>query len=87
MEKMEHLNRINLGWTTITEQLPSSFENVEGLETQGLECCSELDNLPGNIGNFKFKCMDAHGLAISQLPSISSGLLSLSASLLSGLSL
>ncbi|KAH9726980.1 Disease resistance-like protein DSC1 [Citrus sinensis] len=47
MEKMEHLNRINLGWTTITEQLPSSFENVEGLETQGLECCSELDNLPG----------------------------------------
>ncbi|KAH9782985.1 Disease resistance-like protein DSC1 [Citrus sinensis] len=47
MEKMEHLNRINLGRTTITEQLPSSFENVEGLETQCLECCSELDNLPG----------------------------------------
>lgn len=37
MEKMERLNRINLGRTTITEQLRSSFENLEGLEVLGLE--------------------------------------------------
>ncbi|KAK9200670.1 hypothetical protein WN944_015868 [Citrus x changshan-huyou] len=46
---MEHLNQISVGRTTITEQLPSSFENVEGLETPGLEGCSE----PDEIGNFK----------------------------------
>ncbi|KAK9205698.1 hypothetical protein WN943_015967 [Citrus x changshan-huyou] len=85
LEKMEHLNQINLGRTTITEQRPSSFENVKGLETLGF---SELDNLSDNIGNFKsFEYMGAHGSAISQLPSLSSGLVPLSASLLSGLSL
>ncbi|KAH9727013.1 Disease resistance-like protein DSC1 [Citrus sinensis] len=59
---MEHLNQISLGRTTVTEQLPSSFENVEGLETPGLEDCSE----PDEIGNFNsHEYVGAHGSAIS----------------------
>ncbi|XP_024043073.1 TMV resistance protein N [Citrus clementina] len=53
---MEHSNQISVGRTTITEQLPSSCENVEGLETPGLEGCSE----PDEIGNFN---------SLSKLPS------------------
>ncbi|KAK9200665.1 hypothetical protein WN944_015863 [Citrus x changshan-huyou] len=83
LEKMEHLNQINLGRAKITEQRPSSFENVEGLGTQGLEGCSE----PDNIGNLKsHEYVGAHGSATSQLPPLLSGLGSLPASLLSGLS-
>ena len=83
LEKMEHLNQINLGRAKITEQRPSSFENVEGLGTQGLKGCSE----PDNIGNLKsHEYVGAHGSATSQLPSLLSGLGSLPASLLSGLS-
>ncbi|KDO42842.1 hypothetical protein CISIN_1g046888mg [Citrus sinensis] len=55
---LESLKKINLGRTTVTE-LPSSFENIEGLGTLGLER--------------------------SQLPHLLSGLVSLPASLLSGL--
>lgn len=56
--------------TSISEQLPSSFENVIGLETLGLEGCSELDKLPDNIANLKsFEYICAHGSANSQLPS------------------
>ncbi|GAY44827.1 hypothetical protein CUMW_084860, partial [Citrus unshiu] len=77
LEKMEHLNQINLGRAKITEQRPSSFENVEGLGTQGLEGCSE----PDNIGNLKF-----HEYRLQSLPEIPSCLEELDASLLEKLS-
>ena len=70
---MEHSNQISVGRTTITEQLPSSFENVEGLETPSLEGCSE----PDEIGNFNsHEYVGAHGSAISQLPPLLSSLVS-----------
>ncbi|KAL9437213.1 hypothetical protein AB3S75_023126 [Citrus x aurantiifolia] len=75
----ESLEKINLGRATVSE-LPSSFENLEGLGTLGLESWSELDNLKS------FQQIGAHGSTISQLPHLLSGLVSLSASLLSGLS-
>ena len=75
---LESLKKINLGRTTVTE-LPSSFENIEGLGTLGLERSSELDNLKS------FQYIGVHGSTISQLPHLLSGLVSLPASLLSGL--
>lgn len=70
---MEHSNQISVGRTTITEQLPSSCENVEGLETPGLEGCSE----PDEIGNFNSReYVGASGSAISQLPPLLSSLVS-----------
>ncbi|KAH9782923.1 Disease resistance-like protein DSC1 [Citrus sinensis] len=69
LEKMEHLKRIYLGHTAITE-LPSSFENLPGLEVLFVEDCSKLDKLPDNIGNLKsLRYICAAGSAISQLPS------------------
>ncbi|KAH9727457.1 ADP-ribosyl cyclase/cyclic ADP-ribose hydrolase [Citrus sinensis] len=69
LEKMEHLKRIYLGRTAITE-LPSSFENLPGLEVLFVEDCSKLDKLPDNIGNLKsLGHISAAGSAISQLPS------------------
>ncbi|KAL9436805.1 hypothetical protein AB3S75_022783 [Citrus x aurantiifolia] len=69
LEKMEHLKRIYLGGTAITE-LPSSFENLPGLEVLFVEDCSKLDKLPDNIGNLKsLRHISAAGSAISQLPS------------------
>ncbi|KAH9782881.1 ADP-ribosyl cyclase/cyclic ADP-ribose hydrolase [Citrus sinensis] len=71
LEKMEHLERINLNKTAITE-LPSSFENLPGLEELFVEDCSKLDKLPDNIGNLKcLFIISAVGSAISQLPSSS----------------
>ncbi|XP_052292643.1 disease resistance-like protein DSC1 isoform X2 [Citrus sinensis] len=69
LEKMEHLKRIYLGHTTITE-LPSSFENLPGLEVLFVDDCSKLDKLPDNIGNFEsLYHISAAGSAIRQLPS------------------
>ncbi|XP_024043074.1 disease resistance-like protein DSC1 [Citrus clementina] len=75
----ESSEKINLGRTTVTE-LPPSFENLEGLGTLGLESWSEL----GNLKSFQY--IGAHGSTISQLPHLLSHLVSLHASLLSGLS-
>ncbi|KAH9726992.1 Disease resistance-like protein DSC1 [Citrus sinensis] len=73
LEKMEHLDYIVLERMEIQE-LPSSYDNVQGHETQGLEGCSEQDNLPDNICNLKsFEYIGARGSAISQLPSSLSG--------------
>ncbi|KAH9783469.1 ADP-ribosyl cyclase/cyclic ADP-ribose hydrolase [Citrus sinensis] len=69
LEKMEHLKRIYLGQTAITE-LPSSFENLPGLEVLFVEDCSKLDKLPDNIGNLEsLRYICAVGSTISQLPS------------------
>ncbi|KDO36018.1 hypothetical protein CISIN_1g042875mg, partial [Citrus sinensis] len=69
LEKMEHLKRINLDGTAITE-LPSSFENLPGLEELFVSDCSKLDKLPDNIGNLEsLRHISAAGSAISQLPS------------------
>ncbi|XP_006442179.2 disease resistance-like protein DSC1 isoform X2 [Citrus clementina] len=69
LEKMEHLKRINLDGTAITE-LPSSFENLPGLESLSVDDCSKLDKLPDNIGNLEsLQAISAVGSAISQLPS------------------
>ncbi|KAH9727021.1 Disease resistance-like protein DSC1 [Citrus sinensis] len=73
LEKMEHLDYIVLERMEIQE-LPSSYDNVQGHETQDLEGCSELDNLPDNICSLKsFEYIGAHGSAISQLPSSVAG--------------
>ncbi|KAH9727006.1 ADP-ribosyl cyclase/cyclic ADP-ribose hydrolase [Citrus sinensis] len=69
LEEMEHLKRIYLERTAITE-LPSSFENLLGLEFLTVSGCSKLDKLPDNIGNLKsLDFIAAVGSAISQLPS------------------
>ncbi|KAH9726919.1 ADP-ribosyl cyclase/cyclic ADP-ribose hydrolase [Citrus sinensis] len=69
LEKMEHLKRIYLDRTAITE-LPSSFENLPGLEVLFVDDCSKLDKLPDNIGNLEsLEYISAAGSAISQLPS------------------
>ncbi|GAY69021.1 hypothetical protein CUMW_268730, partial [Citrus unshiu] len=69
LEKMEHLKRISLGHTAITE-LPSSFENLPGLVVLFVEDCSKLDKLPDNIGNLEsLRNIFAVGSAISELPS------------------
>ncbi|KAL9437245.1 hypothetical protein AB3S75_023156 [Citrus x aurantiifolia] len=69
LEKMEHLKRIYLGHTAITE-LPSSFENLPGLEVLFVDDCSKLDKLPDNIGNLEsLRYIFAVGSAISELPS------------------
>ncbi|GAY32681.1 hypothetical protein CUMW_274140 [Citrus unshiu] len=64
---MEHLKRIYLGHTAITE-LPSSFENLPGLEVLFVDDCSKLDKLPDNIGNFEsLYHISAAGSAIQSL--------------------
>ncbi|KAL9432015.1 hypothetical protein AB3S75_027096 [Citrus x aurantiifolia] len=69
LEKMEHLKRIYLDRTAITE-LPSSFENLPGLESLFINGCSKLDKLPDNIGNLEsLYYISAAKSAISQLPS------------------
>ncbi|XP_052292650.1 TMV resistance protein N-like isoform X2 [Citrus sinensis] len=69
LEKMEHLKRINLDGSAITE-LPSSFENLPGLVILSVSDCSKLDKLPDNIGNLEsLRHISAAGSAISQLPS------------------
>ncbi|GAY44815.1 hypothetical protein CUMW_084740 [Citrus unshiu] len=67
LEEMEHLKRIYLERTAITE-LPSSFENLLGLEFLTVSGCSKLDKLPDNIGNLKsLDFIAAVGSAIKSL--------------------
>ncbi|XP_024043493.1 disease resistance protein RPS6 isoform X2 [Citrus clementina] len=66
LEKMEHLNRIYLVWTAITE-LPSPFENLPGLVLLSVSGCSMLDKLPDNIGNLSGNNFESLPASIKQL--------------------
>ncbi|KAK9200652.1 hypothetical protein WN944_015850 [Citrus x changshan-huyou] len=67
LEKMEHLKRIYLVWTAITE-LPSPFENLPGLVLLSVSGCSMLDKLPDNIGNLSGNNFQSLPASIKQLP-------------------
>ncbi|XP_048421708.1 disease resistance protein RML1A [Pyrus x bretschneideri] len=78
MEPMEHLEFLRLAGTRVKE-LPSSIENLIGLQTLDLRLCSNFEVYPSSINSLtNLKTLSfRHCLRLKKVPPFSVGLLSL----------